>query len=338
MDIDRAFIERRDFPAIRRGYDPTAVDRHLREVADSVEELQNLLAQHQRSTPTDPSLSSAVGEQVRMIVEAAERGAIELQSQANERAREIAERADAETETRVARAEEATDEMLRRAEALEAELGSLGDNLRVAGEAVTGLHSQAGPLRAELESVRGALDDLRGAAGVPEYDTGEIERLAEEDTQTHEAVLLDAEVVEIERVETAPTSPRGTGPSGRIDSHQVAVGEPSSSAQDELVEPEASEVEPEQPPEPRGADEEIAPEATEDEDLEPSTISSAEPEPVGPPARPAAPGDEGARLVALNMALNGTPREETDRYLAENFDVSDRSAVLDDVYSRVGGS
>jgi hypothetical protein len=337
VDFNRAFIERRDFPAVRRGYDPTAVERHLREVADSVEELQNLLAQPQRSTPTEPSLSSAVGEQVRMIVEAAERGAIELQSQANERVREIAERADAETETRVARAEEATDEMLRRAEALEAELGSLGDNLRVAGEAVTGLHIQAGPLRAELESVRGALDDLRGAAGAPEYDTGEMERLAEEDTQTHEAVLLDAEVVEIERVETAPTSPRGTGPSGRIDSHQVAVGEPSSSAQDELVEPE-------QPPEPRGAEEEIAPEATEDEDLEPSTISSAEPEPEPepepgePPSRPAAPGDEGARLVALNMALNGTPREETDRYLAENFDVSDRSAVLDDVYSRVGGS
>lgn len=48
-------------------------------------------------------------------------------------------------------------------------------------------------------------------------------------------------------------------------------------------------------------------------------------------------GSEGARLIALNMALNGTPREETERYLAENFELEDRDAVLEDVYARVGG-
>jgi hypothetical protein len=36
------------------------------------------------------------------------------------------------------------------------------------------------------------------------------------------------------------------------------------------------------------------------------------------------------------MALNGTPRDETDRYLAENFDLPDREGLLDEVYSRVG--
>jgi DivIVA domain-containing protein len=46
---------------------------------------------------------------------------------------------------------------------------------------------------------------------------------------------------------------------------------------------------------------------------------------------------EGARLIALNMALNGTPREETDRYLAENFQLSDRGGLLDEVYSSVEG-
>ena len=44
---------------------------------------------------------------------------------------------------------------------------------------------------------------------------------------------------------------------------------------------------------------------------------------------------EGARLVALNMALNGTPREETDRYLSENFELDDRQPLLDEVYSSV---
>jgi DivIVA domain-containing protein len=46
---------------------------------------------------------------------------------------------------------------------------------------------------------------------------------------------------------------------------------------------------------------------------------------------------ESARLVALNMALNGTPRDETDRYLSENFQLDDRMTLLDEVYSSVQG-
>ncbi|CAA9536984.1 MAG: hypothetical protein AVDCRST_MAG85-4224, partial [uncultured Solirubrobacteraceae bacterium] len=70
-----------------------------------------------------------------------------------------------------------------------------------------------------------------------------------------------------------------------------------------------------------------------------------DPEPAAAPtatATASAPADdggdvEGARLIALNMALNGQSREETDRYLAENFDLSDRQALLDEVYESVGG-
>lgn len=58
-------------------------------------------------------------------------------------------------------------------------------------------------------------------------------------------------------------------------------------------------------------------------------------------AAPAAPAngveDESARLVALNMALNGTPRDETERYLAENFHIRDQRGLLDEVYASVGG-
>ena len=46
---------------------------------------------------------------------------------------------------------------------------------------------------------------------------------------------------------------------------------------------------------------------------------------------------EAARLVALNMALNGQARAATDRYLAENFDLRNRKALLDEVYATVGG-
>lgn len=54
-----------------------------------------------------------------------------------------------------------------------------------------------------------------------------------------------------------------------------------------------------------------------------------------PEPEPQAADLEGARLVALNMALNGTPREETDHYLAENFELDDRQRLLDEVYASV---
>ena len=46
---------------------------------------------------------------------------------------------------------------------------------------------------------------------------------------------------------------------------------------------------------------------------------------------------EGARLIALDMALNGRSREETDEYLAQNFDLADRERLLDEVYAAVEG-
>jgi DivIVA domain-containing protein len=69
-------------------------------------------------------------------------------------------------------------------------------------------------------------------------------------------------------------------------------------------------------------------------------------EPTGAP-EPAAPepsaeqpknGDSAAaRIVALDMALSGTSREDTDRYLAENYELPDRAALLDEVYAAAGG-
>ena len=36
------------------------------------------------------------------------------------------------------------------------------------------------------------------------------------------------------------------------------------------------------------------------------------------------------------MALSGSSREETARYLAENFTLDDPEALLDDVFARAG--
>jgi hypothetical protein len=72
--------------------------------------------------------------------------------------------------------------------------------------------------------------------------------------------------------------------------------------------------------------------APEEEDF-----AAAAPAVVDDVEAPPADGDEaGARLIALNMALEGKPREETGRYLAEHFSLSDPEALLDDVYARAG--
>jgi DivIVA domain-containing protein len=79
-----------------------------------------------------------------------------------------------------------------------------------------------------------------------------------------------------------------------------------------------------------------------DEGIVEELLAEAEPPAGTEPVGSGAPGDgaddtEGARLIALNMALNGTPREETDRYLAENFELPDRAGLLDEVYASVEG-
>ncbi|MEO8967531.1 MAG: DivIVA domain-containing protein [Solirubrobacteraceae bacterium] len=62
------------------------------------------------------------------------------------------------------------------------------------------------------------------------------------------------------------------------------------------------------------------------------TVAELEPESSG-----SSDDAEGARLIALNMALNGTPRDETARYLSENFELANSDGLLDEVYASVEG-
>lgn len=57
--------------------------------------------------------------------------------------------------------------------------------------------------------------------------------------------------------------------------------------------------------------------------------------PAAEPPPDAGDDTDGARLIALNMAQNGASREETDRYLSENFSLNDRASLLDEVYSSI---
>src|SRR6202011_2424596 len=83
-------------------------------------------------------------------------------------------------------------------------------------------------------------------------------------------------------------------------------------------------------------DEEAAPEEVEFEQVAGEAEYTYDPDNPTPLAEESDDA-EGARLIALNMALNGTPREETARYLAENFKLQDRRGLLDEVYSSVDG-
>jgi DivIVA domain-containing protein len=134
--VDRDAIERRDFPVGRRGYEQTAVDEHLRRVADEMERLRG------RRPPAPPApLAAGASEQVRLILEAAETSAAELRADAGRR-----------TSEHVAEVRGATTSMLARLDDLERELGTLLDALRASGErlneGLARLHDQTGELGA----------------------------------------------------------------------------------------------------------------------------------------------------------------------------------------------
>jgi DivIVA domain-containing protein len=145
--VEREEIERRDFPVGRRGYEQEAVDAHLREVADEIDRLRKGAATARRPAA---SMAAGASEQVRLILEAAERGATELREDAGRQAK-----------AHVARVEAAAEGMLAKLEELQGELGALLDGLRAGGERLTdGL--------AALQAKVGDVDPMPDAEPAPE--------------------------------------------------------------------------------------------------------------------------------------------------------------------------
>jgi DivIVA domain-containing protein len=205
--MDREEIERRDFPAARRGYDPAAVESHLRRVADEFESLGRAAADRPRA-----SLAEGASEQVRAILEAAEASADTLRQEAGRQAGEHVERV-----------EDAAHGMLEKLDRLQTELDRLLEGLKSSATALSGSLEQLG------------------------RDVGTLQ---------------------------AGQVPAAAPP-----------GEPA-------------------------------------------------PAPAGNGSR--SDDEAGARLVALNMALEGSPRADAARYLTEHYELADLEALLDDVYSSAG--
>ena len=307
MELDRHFIERNDFGVARRGYDPDEVDRHLREIADAIAELKR----DQRRSPS--SLASAAADQVRGIVEAAERSAGDIQEQAegeakrivddaSSRARETREKADADAAQRVESAEEATNRMLERTGSVEGEIDRLlGEMRSAAGALVENLRNSATELNTELTQIR---DEFQGVR------EGRLERGG--------AVSASADFDD---------EPSAVDEPGPVDAEPEVVIENQDTAVRDFPETEEAE---------EASVAEVDTESDFDEAEAEAEVPEEAPADTGRGGRSIR-GAEGARLIALNMALNGTPRDETARYLEQNFDLDDQDSLLDEVYARVGG-
>jgi DivIVA domain-containing protein len=307
VELDRHFIERNDFSAVRRGYDPDEVDRHLGEIAEAIQDLKR---QAKRSPS---SMASQAADQVKGIIEAAERSANEITEgaddearrivdEANQRARETREKADRDALDRVQAAEDSTQGVLDRANTVKAEIDRMLEDARSAADTLgSSLRGSASSLQTELDAIRGELSSVR-------------EGRLESQPRGGRASAVDTPVVagpglsiDADEFDDADAGSAGAEPEVIVEVEETIIGVNGDTGVTDLDEDDAEEF----------GDGETAD--------EPASAG-------GRSIR----GAEGARLIALNMALNGTPRDETARYLSQNFDLDDQDALLDEVYARVG--
>ncbi len=276
MDLDGQAIERRDFPISRRGYEPAAVDAHLRALAAAVAELRDRLSGGE-------TLGASAASQVQSIIDAAEQAAAEIARDAQlgaQRTRQEAERDAARTradaiaraERLIAAAQVSTEDLQRRLEGMDGQVREL------AGGLIAGVARLGGEL-GQAQRGMAALFDSAGGAG-PQAEAAPAVAAAG-------AAVADAD------------ADAGGAEAGLV----AAAADTRAGETADAVPAAAGTV----PPASNG----------------------------GAPARSA--DVDGARLVALNMALNGESREETGRYLAESFELADPEKLLEEVYAAIEG-
>jgi DivIVA domain-containing protein len=212
---------------------------------------------------------------------------------------------------------------------------------------------------AHLRRVADELESLRGGRPVAAQASAQVQRIVEAAESTAEQLRTEAGDEAREHVHRVSTASRELlerigamhdelgammdrlrEDAGRLSAELrslerdvVEIGPPGEEEEPFAEEPEPI-VEPE--PEPEAAPETAAGKARAKGGRSRASAKAAEPQEAA-----AAPADlpddvEAARLVALDMALGGTPREETEKYLAEHYSLADPGAVLDDVYALAG--
>jgi DivIVA domain-containing protein len=194
--LDRQSIVRRDFPTNRRGYDPAAVDAHLDQIAIEVEALQRRAAE-------PATLSQQAGEQVKAIVQAAERGAEEIRQSAQVEARE-----------HVARVTEAAERLRERIEQMERDVTQVGIDLRTNVER----------LHHDLVALQEGTGELAGVTPAAEEEAAPAPKpLAAAPTPPAPAREPEPEPEPAAAAEPAPRAPNGDAAAARIVALDMAL-------------------------------------------------------------------------------------------------------------------
>jgi hypothetical protein len=316
VGMDRQAIERQDFPIARRGYATAAVDAHLRVLAAEIEELRQT-----RPGEWEPTLALMAGTHVQSIVQAAEAAATDVGRQALQSARNVREEADREAErtreqaiqqarTHVAAVARATSVLLERVSAIDGEVGALVESVRAG----------AGRLAGDLAAVETNMSELYDAAA------GYAVSPVEQEPMTSD---FGAELPATGPPEASSQQPPAPAP-------VYAPAPATVSAPPSVLAPAIAPAPAAAPaPAPISASAPVvADDGTPRETAAPATTYAQ----AGVPAATEANGDlDSARLIALNMALNGESRAEADRYLAENFQLADREKLVEEVYAAIEG-
>jgi hypothetical protein len=307
VDIDRQAIERRDFPIARRGYEPAAVDAHLRALASEIEQLQR-----ERATgASEPSLASTAGTQVQSILAAAEAAAAEIEQQARDEASATRSQAEA-------------DAARTREEAIAQARAHVGAVSRASAALLERVGSMDGEVGAVVDSVRAAAGRLSNDLAALDVSMGELYDASSGRRTTH-AVASDTPAQP--SIPVPPAPPATPGP---------AAGAPP--AVPPSAAPAASPAPPVPPPASGAAAPHVRPAQESPPPLSPAETAApgAHFDPEAPATPAAENGDvDSARLVALNMALNGESREDAERYLADNYELPDRKKLIDEVFAAI---
>jgi outer membrane biosynthesis protein TonB len=193
----------------------------------------------------------------------------------------------------------------------------------------------AAALRAEAaQEIDAQLERAEAVAGRLSQRADQIERSLQgiADSVREELSALKADLEELRAVGEGVAEARASVAAAP----QPVALEPEPVAVAAAPEPEPEPERPPRPPtEPRPEPLPVPP-GEPPEPIEPELAAPGATAPELAAERPAGDGHEGARVIALNMALNGSPRDETARYLAENFEIENPDGLLDDVYARVG--
>jgi DivIVA domain-containing protein len=342
VDLDRQQIERRDFPIVRRGYDPASVDTHLRALAAEIEEL----ASRASSGGAGESLAAVAGSQVQGILEAAQATAetIEreaaadaqrLRAAATEDARRTREEAIAKAQGHVVAVSEATDALLARVGSMDSETQTLIESLR------SGATRLAGDLTTVEMNMESLYDAASGRGGVAAVSQAQPEQVQSEPVTIGPYAPPPASQQAAATLQQAANSQQAT-PQQVAAAQQTAAAQPATPVQESPVyeqpaqQPPVAETVPVPSPATEDAYVEGEPGAQSEQPWEPpSAFAEDEIDEGEEPLGAEQPGDDldGPRLVALN----GDSREATGRYLEENFEMADRERLLDEVYAAIEG-